>query len=93
MPALFSGIRPPSTLGLFLRAFTWGNVLQLEKASRLLLGGLARRTPLLPGADALAFVDIDSMQGERQEDHARQQLQDHSGSRELTPAFRRWIEA
>ena len=62
MPALFGGIRAPSTLGSFLRAFTWGNVLQLEKVSRVLLADLARRTPLLPGRDALAFIDIDSMQ-------------------------------
>jgi hypothetical protein len=62
MAALFGGVRAPSTLGSFLRAFTWGNVLQLEQVSRLLLGELARRTPLLPGADVLAFVDIDSMQ-------------------------------
>ena len=62
MPALFGGIRAPSTLGSFLRAFTWGNVLQLEQVSRLLLADLARRAPLLPGADVLAFIDIDSMQ-------------------------------
>ena len=62
MPALFGGIRAPSTLGSFLRSFTWGNVLQLEKVHRLLLGELARRAPLLPGADVLAFIDIDSMQ-------------------------------
>jgi Transposase DDE domain group 1 len=62
MPALFGGIRAPSTLGSFLRAFTWGNVLQLEKVSRLLLADLARRAPLLPGKDVLAFIDIDSMQ-------------------------------
>jgi hypothetical protein len=37
-------------------------VLQLEKVSRLVLAGLAARTPLLPGAGTLAFVDIDSMQ-------------------------------
>jgi hypothetical protein len=43
MPALFGGIRAPSTLGSFLRAFTWGNVLQLEKVSRLLLADLAGR--------------------------------------------------
>ena len=60
MPALFGGIRAPSTLGSFLRSFTWGNVLQLEKVHRLLLAELARRAPLLPGADVLAFVDIDS---------------------------------
>jgi len=62
MPALFGGIRAPSTLGSFLRAFTWGNVLQLEQVSRLLLADLARRAPLLPGKDVLAFIDIDSMQ-------------------------------
>ncbi len=62
MPALSGGIRAPSTLGSFLRSFTWGNVLQLEKVSRLLLADLARRAPLLPGKDVLAFIDIDSMQ-------------------------------
>jgi hypothetical protein len=61
MGALFGGVRAPSTLGSFLRSFTWGNVLQLEKVSRLVLAGLVRRAPLLPGKDVLAFVDIDSM--------------------------------
>ncbi len=62
MPVLFGGVRAPSALGSFLRSFTWGNVLQLGKVNRLLLGELARRTPLLPGKDVLAFVDIDSQQ-------------------------------
>jgi Transposase DDE domain group 1 len=62
MPALFGGIRAPSTLGSFLRSFTWGNVLQLGKVHRLVLAELARRTPLLPGKDVLAFIDIDSQQ-------------------------------
>jgi hypothetical protein len=62
MPVLFGGIRAPSTLGSFLRSFTWGNALQLQKVSRLLLAELARRAPLLPGKDVLAFVDIDSQQ-------------------------------
>jgi hypothetical protein len=62
MPELFDGVRAPSTLGSFLRSFTWGNVRQLEKAGRELLAGLARRTPLLPGAEQVAFVDVDSMQ-------------------------------
>jgi Transposase DDE domain group 1 len=62
MPALFGGIRAPSTLGSFLRSFTWGNVLQLGKVNRLMLAELARRAPLLPGRDALAFVDVDSQQ-------------------------------
>ena len=62
MPDLFGGVRAPSTLGSFLRSFTWGNVRQLERAGRELLAELARRAPLLPGADQLAFVDVDSMQ-------------------------------
>jgi hypothetical protein len=62
MTDLFAGVRAPSTLGSFLRSFTWGNVRQLEKAGRELLAELARRAPLLPGAQTLAFVDFDSMQ-------------------------------
>jgi len=62
MAVLFGGVRAPSTLGSFLRAFTWGNARPLEKVSRELLAGLARRAPLLPGKDVLAFVDVDSQQ-------------------------------
>jgi Transposase DDE domain group 1 len=62
MPMLFGGVRAPSTLGSFLRSFTWGNVLQLGKVHREFLAELARRAPLLPGADVLAFTDVDSQQ-------------------------------
>jgi hypothetical protein len=62
MPDLFGGIRAPSTLGSHLRSFTWGNVRQLERVNRHLLGELARRAPLLPGRETLAFIDIDAMQ-------------------------------
>ena len=62
MSTLFAGVRAPSTLGSFLRAFTWGNVRQAEKASREFLVRLSGQAPLLPGADVLAFVDIDSTQ-------------------------------
>ena len=62
MDRLFGGVRAPSTLGSFLRAFTWGNVSQLQKAHRGVLAGLSRIAPLLPGSEALAFVDVDSMQ-------------------------------
>ena len=71
MPVLFGGIRAPSTLGSFLRSFTWGNVLQLQKVHRQLLAELAGRTPLLPGKDVLAFVDVDSQQ-KRVYGHAKQ---------------------
>ena len=62
MTRLFGGIRAPSTLGSHLRSYTWGNVSQLEKAGREFLARLAGQAPLLPGADTLAFIDIDSMQ-------------------------------
>jgi hypothetical protein len=62
MSTLFGGIRAPSTLGSHLRSYTWGNVAQLEKAGREFLIALAREAPLLPGAEVLAFIDIDSMQ-------------------------------
>src|SRR5712672_1425881 len=62
MGEVFAGVRAPSTLGSFLRSFTWGNVRQLEAAGGELLAELARRAPLLPGADVLAYVDIDSTQ-------------------------------
>jgi Transposase DDE domain group 1 len=62
MPGLFGGVRAPSTLGSFLRSFTWGNVLQLQKVNRELLAELARRAPLLPGKDAVAFADTGSQQ-------------------------------
>jgi hypothetical protein len=62
MSTLFGGVRAPSTLGSHLRCYTWGNVLQLEKAGREFLAELAGRAPLLPGAGTLAFIDVDSMQ-------------------------------
>jgi hypothetical protein len=71
LPDLFGGVRAPSTLGSFLRSFTWGNVLQLQKVHREVLAELARRTPLLPGAGVLAFVDVDSQQ-KRVYGHAKQ---------------------
>src|SRR5690349_7303570 len=62
MGVLFGGVRAPSTLGSHLRCYTGGNVLQIEKAGRELLARLSRQAPLLPGADVLAFIDIDSTQ-------------------------------
>ena len=54
-----TGVRAPSTLGTFLRAFTFGHVRQLDAVAARLLARLAAATPLLPGADQLVFVDID----------------------------------
>src|SRR5256714_13856004 len=61
MPALFGGVRAPSTLGSHLRCYTWGNVAQLEKAGREFLAELAHRGPRTPGAGTLAFTDVHSM--------------------------------
>ena len=61
-PATVGGIRAPSTLGSFLRAFDHGNVRQLAAVHRRVLVELATRTPLLPGADTVAFIDVDSVQ-------------------------------
>jgi hypothetical protein len=62
IPATFGGIRAPSTLGSFLRAFTHGNVRQLAAVHRQMLTGLAGRAGLLPGGQELAFIDVDSTQ-------------------------------
>lgn len=59
MGRLFSGVRAPSTLGSFLRSFTHGHVKQLHAVARRFLPELAARTPLLPGAGQVAYVDID----------------------------------
>jgi Transposase DDE domain group 1 len=71
MGELFTGIRAPSTLGSFLRSFTWGNVRQLDAVARRVLAELGVQAPLLPGADVLAFLDMDSTQ-KRVYGHAKQ---------------------
>ena len=59
MGRLFGGVRAPSTLGTFLRSFTFGHVRQLDAVAARLLAELAARSPLLAGADRVAYVDID----------------------------------
>jgi len=60
MDVAFEGVRAPSTVGTFLRSFTHGHVRQLHSVHRQVLAELAGVAPLLPGAEVLAFVDIDS---------------------------------
>ncbi|MDH6122411.1 hypothetical protein [Kitasatospora sp. GAS204B] len=64
MDRLFSGVRAPSTLGTFLRSFTHGHDRQLHRVPRAFLASLARSTPLLPGSDQVAFIDIDPTHGD-----------------------------
>ena len=59
MERLFTSVRAPSTLGSFLRAFSHGHVKQLHAVARRLLPRLAAHTPLLPGANTVAYLDID----------------------------------
>lgn len=57
---VFATVRAPSTLGTFLRAFTHGHVQQLNAVLRESLVALAARVDLLPGAQQLVFLDLDS---------------------------------
>jgi len=47
-------------VGTFLRGFTWGNARQLDAVARETLVRLSRYSPLLPGVDSYAFLDVDS---------------------------------
>ena len=57
MGKVFERPYAPSTLGSFLRAFTFGHVRQLDAVASRFLTGLAGRAPLLPGLDGMVLVD------------------------------------
>jgi len=63
MGKVFTGVRAPSTLGTFLRSFTFGHVRQLDAVAARILAGLATVVPpVLAGAtdpNGIAFVDVD----------------------------------
>lgn len=59
MGRLFTDVRAPSTLGTFLRTFTFGHVRQLDAVAAELLARLAAATPILAGISTVAFLDID----------------------------------
>jgi hypothetical protein len=59
MDRLFAGIRAPSTLGTFLRSFTFGHVRQLDSVAASFLTALAAAGPLLPGAGQVTYLDLD----------------------------------
>ncbi len=61
MAGVFTGIPAPSTLGSFLRSFCWGDTRALESVARRLLARLAATVPLLPGANQIAYMDLDSL--------------------------------
>ena len=61
MKKLFTSCYAPSTLGSFLRAFTFGHVRQLDAVASRVLVNLAHEAPLVPkpSGDGLVFVDVD----------------------------------
>src|SRR3954466_7793498 len=59
MGTIFDRPYAPSTLGSFLRAFTFGHVRQLDAVATRLVTGLHDRTSLLAGIDGPVLVDID----------------------------------
>lgn len=59
MGTVFDRPYAPSTLGSFLRAFTFGHVRQLDAVATRFLAGLHARTPLLAGIDGPVLVDLD----------------------------------
>jgi hypothetical protein len=56
---VFDEVRAPSTLGTFLRSFTFGHVRQLDAIAARTLTGLAQAAPLLPGIGDRCLIDID----------------------------------
>jgi Transposase DDE domain group 1 len=61
MKTLFHRVYAPSTVGTLLREFTFGHARQLDSVLAEHLAGLCERVNLLPGAQARAFIDIDSL--------------------------------
>ena len=59
MPRVFAGVRAPSTLGTFLRAFTFGHVRQLDAVAARFVAGLARQAPIIATGVPISYLDID----------------------------------
>jgi hypothetical protein len=61
MNRVFTSCYAPSTLGSFLRSFTFGHVRQLDAVASRLLVNLAGEAPIVPAAPegGLVFMDVD----------------------------------
>jgi hypothetical protein len=59
MGRLFTGVRAPSTLGTFLRAFRFGHVRQLDAVAARFVAGLARHSLLLGASEPVTYLDVD----------------------------------
>jgi Transposase DDE domain group 1 len=59
MGRLFDGVRAPSTLGTFLRAFRFGHVRQLDAVAARFVAGLGRHAPIMSAGEPVTYLDID----------------------------------
>ena len=59
MARLFTGVRAPSTLGTFLRAFRFGHVRQLDAVAARFTAGLAGHAPIISSGAPVSYLDID----------------------------------
>jgi hypothetical protein len=59
MGTVFDRPYAPSTLGSFLREFTFGHVRQLDAIASRLVSGLGEHTPLVAGIEGPVLVDVD----------------------------------
>ena len=59
MGRLFTGVRAPSTLGTFLRAFRFGHVRQLDAVAARFVAGLARHSRLVAASEPVTYLDVD----------------------------------
>jgi Transposase DDE domain group 1 len=59
MGRLFVGVRAPSTLGTFLRAFRFGHVRQLDAVAARFVAGPARHSPIISVSEPVTFLDLD----------------------------------
>ena len=61
MKKIFTAVYAPSTLGSFLRSFTFGHVRQLDAVASRFLIALAGQAPIVPAStdSQMVFVDVD----------------------------------
>jgi Transposase DDE domain group 1 len=59
MGRVFDAAYAPSTLGSFLRSFTFGHVRQLDAVAARVVAGLGEQAPVVAGVDGCALVDVD----------------------------------
>jgi hypothetical protein len=59
MSRLFAGVRAPSTLGVFLRAFRFGHVRQLDAVAGRFVAALAAHAPIVATTAPVTYLDVD----------------------------------